>query len=96
MPIVIHPSIVSKLDKSHGVSEREVHQCFENMDREAILDRREKHRTNPPTQWFIAPTNKNRALKVVFMQVGSDIVIKSAFEPNEDEKRIYFRCAPLL
>lgn len=96
MPIIIHPSIAAKLGSAHGVSEREVAQCFDNMDRAALLDKREKHKTNPPTQWFISVTNKNRELKVVFIQNGRDIVVKSAFEPNAEERRIYLKYASLI
>lgn len=96
MPIIIHPEIIEKLKTLHGVSEREVHQCFDNMEREAILDKREKHKTNPPTQWLISQTNKSRELKVVFMQFGADIIVKSAFEPIPEERRIYFKYAQLL
>ncbi len=96
MPISIHPDIVEKLKTRHGVSEREVQQCFDNMDRQALLDKREKHKTNPPTQWLISRTNKNRELKIVFMQFDVDVIVKSAFEPDAEERRIYSKYAPLL
>jgi len=52
---------------------------------------REEHRTNPPTHWFLAETCYGRLLKVVFVPDtnGKDIYIKTAYEPNETEIRIY-------
>jgi hypothetical protein len=94
MPLLIAPSIEEKLsNKKPPVSRREVEQCFENREHGLLKDVREKHRTNPPTLWFIAPTNSNRLLKIVFIQKGEDVILKSSFEPNEDEIKIYFKYA---
>lgn len=53
----------------------------------------EKHditRANPPTLWFIAETNQGRALKVVFIELQNGIYeIKTAYEPNKTEVKIY-------
>jgi hypothetical protein len=91
MPLIITPAIRDKIEKKHGVSEREVHQCFENRDRagKLLLDTREQHKTDPPSQWFIARTNSNRLLKVIFVRSGRDVFLKSAFEPNDVEIAIY-------
>lgn len=50
---------------------------------------RARHKTNPPTLWFLSKTNQGRILKVVYIQHGSKIDLKSAFEPNADEFAIY-------
>ena len=90
MPIVIAPRILTKLqNKSPPVSQKEVEQCFANKSGRLLKDTREKHRTNPPTLWFIAKTNQNRALKIVFMQIGLNVNLKSAYDPNPDELHIY-------
>jgi hypothetical protein len=45
----------------------------------------------PPTLWFIAETNKGRMLKIVYIQYGSEIHLKSAFDPNVVEIGVYAR-----
>jgi uncharacterized DUF497 family protein len=79
----------TKLRDRHKVTEREVSQCFINRTGGLLEDTREKHKTNPPTEWFIAETNHGRALKICFVQVGTAIHIKSAYPPNAEEVRIY-------
>ena len=96
MPIIISKAVRDKLEKNHKVSEREIDQCFQNMERAALLDVREKHKTAPPTQWFISMTNQNRVLKVVFMQQGDDVIIKTGYDPNLDELRIFAKHAAIL
>lgn len=91
MPLKISSAIKEKIEKKHKVSVREVEHCFDNRDRagKLILDTRERHKTNPPTRWFIAKTNQNRLLKIVVVIDGQDVHLKSAFEPNEEEIAIY-------
>ncbi|MCK9488471.1 MAG: DUF4258 domain-containing protein [Xanthomonadales bacterium] len=88
--IVISPSIVDKRNHRHGVGEVEVRQCFNNRTGRLLTDTREKHRTDPPTQWFIALTNKARLPKICFVPDG-DIDIRTAYEPNDVELEIYRR-----
>lgn len=87
--IDIDEAIEKKLTERHNVTRRDVEQCFENKTGRSLLDTREKHATNPPTQWFLAQTNRRRTLKVVYILLKGRVKIKSCFEPNEDEKRIY-------
>lgn len=87
--ISISASTLAKLSHKHDVSQREVEQCFENRVGNFLVDDREDHRTDPATLWFIAPTNKERLLKVVFIYTDGTIHIKSAFEPNAAEISIY-------
>ena len=89
MALVVPPKIKEKLQEKHGVTCREVEQCFANREGGLLMDTREVHKTDPPTTWFIAPTNKGRRLKVVLVQNGSDIFIKTAYEPNQQEEDIY-------
>lgn len=89
MGIKISDRILEKLAQKHNVKAEEVAQCFANRNGRSLRDSRAKHQTNPPTQWFIAETDYGRRLKVVFIRDGSDIEIKSAFEPNPEELRIY-------
>lgn len=96
MPLPIRASarIRGKLKEKHGVSLREVEQCFLNRSGRLLQDSRADHQTDPPTLWFIAETNQRRALKVVFiLEHDSSISLKTAFEPNTTEIEIYNRHA---
>lgn len=88
--LIISDAVQRKLDERHGgVTRREIEQCFENCEGEHLIDDREKNRTNPPTKWFIALTNQNRHLKVVFVFKGGKIYLKTAYEPSDIEMRLY-------
>jgi hypothetical protein len=41
--------------------------------------------------WFIALTNQNRKLKIVYIQKGDQVILKTAYEPNDVELEIYER-----
>jgi hypothetical protein len=90
MPIYISPAVLAKLaGKQPPVCREEVEQCFVNRESPAIEDTREQHKTDPATLWFIAETDARRELKVVFLQRDSGIYIRSAYDPNDDEKAFY-------
>lgn len=89
--LYISAEVLAKLSDKHQVSRREVEQCFENREGGLLEDVREQHRTNPPSQWFLACTNSGRLLKVVFVFESGKYMLKSAFEPNDTEKYIYER-----
>lgn len=89
MRLIIGPAILAKLASKHSVSRDEIEECFENREGGLLSDSRENHQTDPPTLWFIAPTHRQRLLKVVFVQRGRDIFLKSAFAPIAEELRIY-------
>ncbi|MES2099043.1 MAG: ADP-ribosyl-(dinitrogen reductase) hydrolase [Pseudomonadota bacterium] len=87
--LIVSSSVLIKLGAKHQVTVREIEQCFENKCGVFLEDDREDHQTDPATLWFIAPTNRKRDLKVVFIFVNGNAHIKSAFEPNKDELDIY-------
>ena len=87
--LIVTDAIKSKLKTKHKVELQEVEQCFYNKDGRLLTDNRDLHKTHPPTLWFIAQTNKGRTLKVAYIQIGMGIHLKTAYEPNEDEKHIY-------
>jgi len=93
MPIIISDAVLLKLSTKHTVTENEVRQCFENREGGLLIDNRENHKTDPPTMWFVAPTNRNRFLKIIFVVDGLDIYIKSAYEASDEIKRIYKKFA---
>lgn len=88
--LIISDAVQRKLDTKHGgITPREIEQCFENCEGEHLLDQREEHKTNPPTKWFIASTNAGRQLKICFIFKGGEVHLRTAYEPNADEIRIY-------
>jgi len=90
----ISEAIAKKLSEKHSVTRDEVEECFYNRIKGLLEDTREQHKTNPPTMWFIAETNEGRSLKVVFIELPNGTYeIKTAYEPNEDEVRIYEKFA---
>lgn len=90
MAIIISPKIRQKLeDENHQVPEIDIAQCFANRVKGFVLDDREKHRTEPPTMWFVSETDYGRKLKVMFIMRGADIYIKSAYGATDEVERIY-------
>jgi uncharacterized DUF497 family protein len=87
--IIVSTRVDEKLDAKHTVTPEEVEQCFDNKCGVNLIDDRENHRTDPPSLWFIAETNRGRLLKIIYVYRDGNIYLKSAYEPNEDEIRIY-------
>lgn len=85
----ITDAVAKKIRDKHGVDRREIEHCFVNRLGRLLEDRRARHKTNPPTLWFLSKTNQGRILKVVYIQIGPTIELKSAFEPNAEELAIY-------
>lgn len=67
----------------------EIRQCFANLDGKMLYDTRATHLTDPLTRWFIAETNYGRELKIAFIEREGNLHIKTAYEPNEVERRVY-------
>ena len=84
-------AVAKKIQDKHQVERWEVEQCFVNRIGKLLEDRRARHKSNPPTLWFLAKTNTGRVLKIVYIQTGVLIDLRSAFEPNADELGIYAR-----
>ena len=89
--LVITPSIKHKLEVRHGVTELEVRQCFLNLCGTYLVDDREDHRTDPPTLWFVAETDRGRKLKIIFVPVDGNIMLKSAYDASPEVQGIYDR-----
>jgi len=87
----ISADVLYKLEHKHDVTREEIEQCIANRTGKLLQDTREKHKTNPPTLWFLAYTNKLRLLKIVYIQIGDMVELKSAFSPNKTEIDIYSR-----
>jgi hypothetical protein len=92
MALILSSNVREKLaGKIPPVSEDEILQCFANCSGRYLLDKREEHRTDPPTHWFLSDTDYGRLLKVVFILKDGDVIIKTAYDPNQKEQYIYRR-----
>ena len=87
--LIVSAGVLAKLRDKHGVTVREVEQCFENLCGIYIEDEREDNRTDPATLAFVAPTNQDRLLKVCFMFLDGNVHIKTAFEADEADIAYY-------
>lgn len=94
MALIIPGPIKKKLAQKHGgVTRDEILECFQDRTMSCLIDTREDHATDPQTQWFIAQTFWGRKLKICFVETDEDIIIKTAYEPNDKEIRIYNKFA---
>lgn len=90
MKLSISAAVREKLaNKTPPVTESEIVQCFANRIGNDLIDTRADNLTNPLTRWFIAETDYGRKLKVAYMPTTQGIIIKSAYDPNEVEIRIF-------
>ncbi|MCB4360910.1 hypothetical protein [Quatrionicoccus australiensis] len=90
MKIIISSRVREKLDVKHdGVSIHEIRECFANRDGKILIESREEHLTNPLTRWFIAETNFGRELKICYMPIRDEFHIKTAYEPDADDRHAY-------
>lgn len=91
MKLKISHRVSEKLHAKHKVTVKELMECFENRQGRDLFDTRAGHQTDPMTRSFLACTNHNRLLKVVFVPdaASKDVEIKTAYEPNDEEIRIY-------
>lgn len=89
LALVISPKIEEKLRNKHNIEPTEVAECFYNRTKGTLIDNREEHKTRPPSEWFIAATDKERLLKVIFVLDNEKIFIKSCFDADKTSVRIY-------
>jgi hypothetical protein len=97
MKLVISQKIRSKLlSKAPPVTEEQIVQCFANRSGRFLTDTRADNLTNPLTRWFIAETDYGRKLKICFVPFeNGDVHIKTAYDPNPEELRIYAKYGEL-
>ena len=87
--LIISPAVFDKLQNKHSVSPREIEQCFENRIGDYLEDADENHQTDPPSLWFVAPTNCEKLLKIIFVYQDGNIYVKSAFPANAKAIKMY-------
>lgn len=90
MKIRISPNIADKIE-GRKITEKDLCQCFENVEGKFLEDTRSEHKTDPATMWFVAPTNKGRCLKIMFITRGDCVDIKSAYEATDEIQAIYMK-----
>lgn len=78
-------------NKIPPVSREQIIECFGNIEGQFLLDTRAVHQSDPPTVWFIAETNDGRKLKIAFIQRGTTVTIRTAYDPNPVELDLYAR-----
>lgn len=102
MNLYISAKVRKKLREKHNINEDEITQCFSSREKGYLEDTREDHKSDPPTLWFVSETDYGRSLKVVFIlkeAVDEDgaktkvVNIRTAYEANADEIRIYQKYA---
>ncbi len=90
MAIFISKRVQEKLEDKHGgVSMEEIRQCFANIEGNILYDTRAQHITNPITRWFISETNFGRQLKIAYIEREGNIHIKTAYAPDDAERKAY-------
>lgn len=95
MPVRMSQKIREKLlAKAPPVTDDEVFQCFANRTYGDLEDTRPSNITDTPTLWFISNTDAGRLLKIVYIDDGTTCWLKTAYEPNAEEVRIYGKYAP--
>ena len=87
----ISARVLEKLREKHGVSREEVLEAFMNREGPVFTDDRAEHQTDPPTMWFCALTDRNRVLKVIYVEREDYFYIKSAFTPMDGSDARYVR-----
>lgn len=88
MIIRISQKIAEKLE-GRKISEKDICQCFENLEGSYLEDTRSQHKTDPATLWFVATTNKGRFIKIMFITREGCVDIKSAYDATEEIQDIY-------
>lgn len=93
MALRISPSVREKLTTKHQVNEEEIDQCFANRTHTDLIDTRAENLTNPMTRWFISETDVGRRLKVAYIPIRDDVIIRTAYPPSPKETEIYLKVA---
>jgi uncharacterized DUF497 family protein len=90
--VIDSQKIEEKLAK-RGITLEHIYQCFQNKVGRALHETRPQHQTIPPTLWFIARTDADRLLKIVFMYYATsqEVHIKSAYDPSPEDIERYER-----
>lgn len=89
MALLVSDEVRKKLIEKHGVDVKFVEAIWSTYEGILLIDDREQHRTNPPTEWFIALYPDQRPLKVVVVRDSSGTFLKTAYVANDIEQQIF-------
>jgi len=89
--LIATETVRAKLWDEHELDFEEVLEAWEGCSGPWLVDDREKNRTTPPTVWALAWTDLGRLLKLVVIphRAQGIAVLRTAFEPDEDEVKLY-------
>jgi hypothetical protein len=91
--LVISPKIKEKIARQdHGsVTEREVRECFMAWGGLYAEDTREEHLTQSglPTRWFVCESHTGRPLKIMYVEDGENVYLKSAYVATGEVQRLF-------
>jgi hypothetical protein len=90
--IRISDDVLKKIAE-RNIGPADIAQCFQNRELGYCDDTRAKHLTNPLTKWFVAPTDRDRALKIMFVPEKDGVDLKSAYDATDEIRRIYTKYA---
>lgn len=91
MKLVATDAVKAKLLDERELYFEEVLEAWESCSGPWIIDDRERNKTKPPTVWALAWTDLGRLLKLVVIPHRDKgiAILRTAFEPDEDEVKIY-------
>ena len=91
MRLVATDAVKSKLWDERDLSFEEVLEAWESCSGPWFIDDRARNRSNPPTVWALPCTDLGRLLKLVVIphREKGISVLRTAFEPDEDEVKLY-------
>lgn len=92
MSIRISQGVLAKI-RERMITPAEISQCFMNREGGLCVDTRAHHLTDPLTNWFVAKTDQNRLLKIMFVPVEGGVELKSAYDATAEICRIYNKYA---
>jgi hypothetical protein len=89
--LFVTPAVHQKIEEVHQVSVLEAEEAFFLFNGTPMEDRREKHRTKPPTYWLLSYTSDGRLLKlvVIFDEEKQIAWLRTAYEPSQEEIDFY-------
>jgi len=89
--LIATDAVKEKLWNERELTLEEVQEAWESCGGPWLIDDREKNRTHPPTVWALAWTDLGRLLKLVVIphRARGIAVLRTAYEPDEDEVRLY-------
>lgn len=93
MAVYISSKVKKKIKDKHGLTLDEVFEAISGRLAGFLEDTREKHKSDPPTYWFIGSTDFGKLVKIAFIFKDGTMIIRTAYEANQRELAIYKKYA---